>query len=84
MMVPYSAITQRQFVPSGKPARRQRRARRPPYKKLLDVFLFVSPLAIPVSKEQVELARQVGFAVVTHYPIANDMMGVLVVKKKND
>ena len=49
-------------------------------------YAYISPSLdrFPIGKEQVELARQVGFAVVTHYPIANDMMGVLVVKKKND
>lgn len=49
-------------------------------------YAYISPSLdrFPIGKEQVELARQVGFAVVTHYPIANDMMGVLVVKKKSD
>jgi demethylmenaquinone methyltransferase/2-methoxy-6-polyprenyl-1,4-benzoquinol methylase len=46
-------------------------------------YAYISPSLdrFPIGREQVELALQVGFAVVTHYPIANGMMGVLVVKK---
>lgn len=32
-------------------------------------------------REQVKMAREIGFANVVHYPIANGMMGVLVVTK---
>jgi len=48
-------------------------------------YAYISPSLdrFPIGREQVELALQVGFAVVTHYPIANGMMGVLVVKKKS-
>jgi demethylmenaquinone methyltransferase/2-methoxy-6-polyprenyl-1,4-benzoquinol methylase len=35
----------------------------------------------PSGDKQVETALAVGFATATHYPIANDMMGVLVVTK---
>lgn len=47
-------------------------------------YAYISPSLdrFPIGKEQVQLARQVGFAVVTHYPIVNGMMGVLVVKKE--
>ncbi|WGV28392.1 bifunctional demethylmenaquinone methyltransferase/2-methoxy-6-polyprenyl-1,4-benzoquinol methylase UbiE [Halotia branconii] len=53
---------------------------------LKDEYAYISPSLdrFPTGKEQVELARQVGFAAVTHYPIANGMMGVLVVKKMSD
>ncbi|MDB9540084.1 bifunctional demethylmenaquinone methyltransferase/2-methoxy-6-polyprenyl-1,4-benzoquinol methylase UbiE [Anabaenopsis tanganyikae CS-531] len=46
-------------------------------------YAYISPSLdrFPTGEEQVELARQVGFTAVTHYPIANDMMGVLVVSK---
>jgi ubiquinone/menaquinone biosynthesis methyltransferase len=46
-------------------------------------YAYISPSLdrFPTGKEQVELARQVGFASVTHYPIANGMMGVLVLSK---
>jgi demethylphylloquinol methyltransferase len=46
-------------------------------------YAYISPSLerFPTGREQVELARQVGFADATHYPIANDMMGVLVVTK---
>lgn len=46
-------------------------------------YAYISPSLdrFPIGGEQVELARQVGFASVTHYPIANGMMGVLVVSK---
>lgn len=50
---------------------------------LKEEYAYISPSLdrFPTGKEQVELARQVGFASATHYPIANDMMGVLVVSK---
>ncbi|YAF94385.1 MAG: bifunctional demethylmenaquinone methyltransferase/2-methoxy-6-polyprenyl-1,4-benzoquinol methylase UbiE [Nodularia sp. CChRGM 3473] len=50
---------------------------------LKEEYAYISPSLdrFPTGKEQVELARQVGFALVTHYPIANGMMGVLVVSK---
>lgn len=50
---------------------------------LKEEYAYISPSLdrFPIGKEQVELAHQVGFAVATHYPIANDMMGVLVVSK---
>ncbi len=53
---------------------------------LKDEYAYISPSLdrFPTGKEQVELARQVGFALATHYPIANGMMGVLVVKKMSD
>lgn len=35
----------------------------------------------PTGTEQINLARQVGFSTVTHYPIAGGTMGVLVVQK---
>ncbi|MBD2385781.1 bifunctional demethylmenaquinone methyltransferase/2-methoxy-6-polyprenyl-1,4-benzoquinol methylase UbiE [Cylindrospermum sp. FACHB-282] len=46
-------------------------------------YAYISPSLdrFPIGGEQIELARQVGFASVTHYPIANGMMGVLVVSK---
>jgi len=53
------------------------------YLGLKEEYAYISPSLdrFPIGKEQVELARQVGFPSVTHYPIANDMMGVLVVSK---
>ncbi|WP_017655717.1 bifunctional demethylmenaquinone methyltransferase/2-methoxy-6-polyprenyl-1,4-benzoquinol methylase UbiE [Fortiea contorta] len=46
-------------------------------------YAYISPSLdrFPVGKAQVELAYQVGFAHATHYPIANGMMGVLVINK---
>jgi ubiquinone/menaquinone biosynthesis methyltransferase len=46
-------------------------------------YAYISPSLdrFPIGKEQVVLADQVGFALATHYPIANGMMGVLVVSK---
>lgn len=46
-------------------------------------YAYISPSLdrFPVGIKQVELAHEVGFGVATHYPIANGMMGVLVVKK---
>ncbi|MEH1868622.1 MAG: bifunctional demethylmenaquinone methyltransferase/2-methoxy-6-polyprenyl-1,4-benzoquinol methylase UbiE [Nostoc sp.] len=53
------------------------------YLGLKEEYAYISPSLdrFPIGKEQIELARQVGFAVATHYPIANGMMGVLVVSK---
>jgi demethylphylloquinol methyltransferase len=50
---------------------------------LKEEYAYISPSLdrFPSGREQVELALQVGFTGVTHYPIANDMMGVLVVSK---
>ncbi|WP_414550820.1 bifunctional demethylmenaquinone methyltransferase/2-methoxy-6-polyprenyl-1,4-benzoquinol methylase UbiE [Anabaena sp. CCY 0017] len=50
---------------------------------LKEEYAYISPSLdrFPTGQEQIELARQVGFTLVTHYPIANDMMGVLVVGK---
>ncbi|MBF2066328.1 MAG: bifunctional demethylmenaquinone methyltransferase/2-methoxy-6-polyprenyl-1,4-benzoquinol methylase UbiE [Calothrix sp. C42_A2020_038] len=50
---------------------------------LKNEYAYISPSLdrFPVGSEQVAIARQVGFAQATHYPIANDMMGVLVVSK---
>jgi len=50
---------------------------------LKEEYAYISPSLdrFPTGEEQVELAHQVGFTLVTHYPIANDMMGVLVVSK---
>ena len=50
---------------------------------LKEEYAYISPSLdrFPTVQEQIELARQVGFTLVTHYPIANDMMGVLVVSK---
>ncbi|HIK05086.1 MAG TPA: bifunctional demethylmenaquinone methyltransferase/2-methoxy-6-polyprenyl-1,4-benzoquinol methylase UbiE [Trichormus sp. M33_DOE_039] len=46
-------------------------------------YAYISPSLdrFPQGREQVELAYQVGFTSATHYPIANGMMGVLVVLK---
>jgi len=48
---------------------------------LKEEYAYISPSLdrFPRGKEQIELARQVGFQEVRHYPIANGMMGVLVV-----
>ncbi|MEA5583378.1 bifunctional demethylmenaquinone methyltransferase/2-methoxy-6-polyprenyl-1,4-benzoquinol methylase UbiE [Nodularia harveyana UHCC-0300] len=50
---------------------------------LKEEYAYISPSLdrFPTGQEQVELASQAGFTLVTHYPIANDMMGVLVVSK---
>ncbi|WP_414528165.1 bifunctional demethylmenaquinone methyltransferase/2-methoxy-6-polyprenyl-1,4-benzoquinol methylase UbiE [Nodularia chucula] len=50
---------------------------------LKEEYAYISPSLdrFPTGQEQVELASQVGFTSATHYPIANDMMGVLVVSK---
>ena len=46
-------------------------------------YAYISPSLerFPTGTEQVKLSLQVGFAQATHYPIANGIMGVLVVTK---
>lgn len=46
-------------------------------------YAYISPSLdrFPQGQEQVELAHQAGFVSATHYPIANGMMGILVVSK---
>lgn len=46
-------------------------------------YAYISPSLekFPNKREQIAIANQIGFSHSTHYPIANDMMGVLVVKK---
>ncbi|MBD2362625.1 bifunctional demethylmenaquinone methyltransferase/2-methoxy-6-polyprenyl-1,4-benzoquinol methylase UbiE [Anabaena minutissima FACHB-250] len=46
-------------------------------------YAYISPSLdrFPQGSEQVELAYQVGFTSATHYPIANGMMGILVIIK---
>lgn len=50
---------------------------------LIEEYAYISPSLdrFPTGVEQVELANQAGFATATHYPIANGMMGILVVTK---
>lgn len=50
---------------------------------LTEEYSYISPSLdrFPTGREQVELARQAGFTDPTHYPIANGMMGVLVLTK---
>ncbi len=50
---------------------------------LKEEYAYISPSLdrFPTGSEQVAIARQVGFTKATHYPIANGMMGVLVVNK---
>ncbi|MBD2437264.1 bifunctional demethylmenaquinone methyltransferase/2-methoxy-6-polyprenyl-1,4-benzoquinol methylase UbiE [Nostoc sp. FACHB-110] len=50
---------------------------------LKEEYAYISPSLdrFPTGDEQKQLAMQAGFASVTHYPIANGMMGVLVVSK---
>lgn len=50
---------------------------------LKDEYAYISPSLdkFPIGREQIAIAHQVGFVSCTHYPIANDMMGVLVIKK---
>ncbi|MBH8562869.1 bifunctional demethylmenaquinone methyltransferase/2-methoxy-6-polyprenyl-1,4-benzoquinol methylase UbiE [Nostoc sp. CENA67] len=50
---------------------------------LKEEYAYISPSLdrFPTGKEQVKLAREVGFASATHYPLVNDMMGVLVLSK---
>lgn len=46
-------------------------------------YLFPSLERFPTGVEQVKLAREVGFEKVTHYLLAGEMMGVLVISKGN-
>ena len=50
---------------------------------LTEEYAYISPSLdrFPTGQEQVELARQAGFPAPIHYPIANGMMGVLVMAK---
>ncbi|MBV6625983.1 MAG: bifunctional demethylmenaquinone methyltransferase/2-methoxy-6-polyprenyl-1,4-benzoquinol methylase UbiE [Rivularia sp. (in: Bacteria)] len=50
---------------------------------LKEEYAYINPSLerFPSGREQVEIARKVGFAQMVHYPIANGMMGVLVVTK---
>lgn len=50
---------------------------------LTEEYAYISPSLdrFPTGRQQVELAGQAGFAAPTHYPIAEGMMGVLVVTK---
>lgn len=50
---------------------------------LKEEYAYISPSLdrFPLGSEQVTIARQVGFTNATHYPIANGMMGVLVISK---
>ena len=51
--------------------------------RLTEEYAYISPSLdrFPTGQQQVELAHQAGFAAVRHYPIASDMMGILVVTK---
>ena len=53
------------------------------YLDLTEEYAYISPSLdrFPAGDEQVELAREAGFARATHYAIANGMMGILVVTK---
>lgn len=46
-------------------------------------YAYISPslAKFPTGREQIAIATQIGFLATTHYPIASDMMGVLVVEK---
>jgi demethylmenaquinone methyltransferase/2-methoxy-6-polyprenyl-1,4-benzoquinol methylase len=50
---------------------------------LTEEYAYISPSLdrFPPGKEQVKLARAAGFITATHYPIANGMMGILVLTK---
>ncbi len=50
---------------------------------LTDEYAYIAPSLdqFPTGTEQKQLARQVGFSTVVHYPIAGGTMGVLVVLK---
>ncbi|MGD1871880.1 MAG: bifunctional demethylmenaquinone methyltransferase/2-methoxy-6-polyprenyl-1,4-benzoquinol methylase UbiE [Mastigocoleus sp.] len=51
--------------------------------ELKEEYAYISPSLdrFPTGTQQVELSLQAGFPQATHYPIANGMMGVLVVEK---
>lgn len=53
------------------------------YLGVKEEYAYISPSLdrFPIGTEQIKLARQVGYATATHYPIANGMMGMLVVSK---
>lgn len=48
---------------------------------LKEEYAYINPSLdkFPTGEEQVALAHQVGFTTATHYPIANGMMGVLII-----
>jgi ubiquinone/menaquinone biosynthesis methyltransferase len=50
---------------------------------LKDEYAYISPSLdrFPSGREQIALSMAIGYEFATHYPIANGMMGVLVVKK---
>ncbi len=50
---------------------------------LKEEYAYINPSLerFPLGKEQIRIAREVGFANAVHYPIANGMMGVLVITK---
>ncbi|MEL6460762.1 MAG: bifunctional demethylmenaquinone methyltransferase/2-methoxy-6-polyprenyl-1,4-benzoquinol methylase UbiE [Cyanobacteria bacterium J06621_15] len=50
---------------------------------LKEEYAYINPSLerFPSGREQIKIAREVGFAQTVHYPIANGMMGVLVIKK---
>ncbi len=50
---------------------------------LTEEYAYISPSLdrFPTGQEQQELARQAGFSTAIHYPIANGMMGVLMITK---
>ncbi len=50
---------------------------------LTDEYAYLAPslARFPTGKEQVKLAEAAGFQKAIHYPIANGMMGILVLKK---
>ena len=51
---------------------------------LTEEYAYINPSLerFPNGREQIDIARTVGFANAVHYPIANGMMGVLVVTKR--
>ncbi|MBD2138428.1 bifunctional demethylmenaquinone methyltransferase/2-methoxy-6-polyprenyl-1,4-benzoquinol methylase UbiE [Anabaena sp. FACHB-1237] len=50
---------------------------------LKEEYAYISPSLdrFPRGSEQKKIAQEIGFQEVTHYPLANGMMGVLVVRK---
>ncbi|AFY57784.1 ubiquinone/menaquinone biosynthesis methyltransferase [Rivularia sp. PCC 7116] len=51
---------------------------------LKEEYAYINPSLerFPSGREQLDIARKAGFAQTVHYPIANGMMGVLVVTKQ--
>ncbi len=51
---------------------------------LKEEYAYINPSLerFPSGREQIQIASEVGFANAVHYPIANGMMGVLVVTKR--